>query len=428
MLTVNCENFAQHIFKCAEENVLEVCIAKYWSSYGEVPLKYRIKFHGVNTKNAHVMHSASGIHRINLTSLLTEEILPAITLKTAVMVLKPTETKITSLTARDIIPPERQICQNILTYSLHLTKAQEVALYCPLLYSVLYESEFESQLWMIFDVNKQMIASGDAYSRSNYVKLDKGDYTIRLQVRHEKKDCLEKVSEASFLVNFKLANSLTLDVYKSFNQAVIAGKKITTAQLLSGIHRPLYVAPLNNDRLTKASVPQCSWLEGTIVYAKDDAARKVDTHTFQYILTEGPPVKKNGNNSTNSANKEQKSKLDEYKENLRDFQIQQIAKLDTENADGVYQELLKSYPTHLPIHLALIQHLDTVSDLKTQLPWTWKQNVAKLNETDLDTLNEKLTKIDNLASVIIEGTDQDALLKFYGMKSDQRPDATKIKT
>lgn len=374
-----------------------------------------------------VMHSASGVHRINLTSLLTEEILPAITLKTAVMVLKPTEAKITSLTSRDIIPPARQICQNVLSYSLHLVKAQEVALYCPLLASVLYESELESQLWMIFDTNKQLIASGDAYSHGTYVKLDKGDYTIRLQVRHEKKECLEKVSEASFLVNFKLTSNLTVDVYKTFNQAVIAGKKITTAQLLSGTHRPLYVAPLNNDRLTKASIPpQCSWLEGTIVYAKDDVARKVDTHAFQYILVEGPPVKKNGNNATN--NKEQKSKFEEYKENLRDFQIQQFSKLDTENAEEVYQELLKAHPTHLPIHLAMIQHLDTSNDLKTQLPWTWKQNVGKLNETDVDTLHEKLTKIDTLASLVIDGTDQDSLLKFYGMKSDQRPDAAKIKT
>lgn len=51
MLTVNCENYTQHVFRCAEENVLELCIAKYWSSYGEVPLKYRLKFHGVNAKN-----------------------------------------------------------------------------------------------------------------------------------------------------------------------------------------------------------------------------------------------------------------------------------------------------------------------------------------------------------------------------------------
>lgn len=34
---------------------------------------------------------------------------------------------------------------------------------CSLLSNVLYESEFESQLWMMYDGNKQFVAAGDAY-------------------------------------------------------------------------------------------------------------------------------------------------------------------------------------------------------------------------------------------------------------------------
>lgn len=128
------------------------------------------------------MHSANGIHRINLTTRTAEELSPSITLKHAVAILKPVESKISPLTERDIVPPTRQIYQNILTYNLHLTKPFEIALHAPLFSSVLYESEYESQFWMLFDTNKMMIGCGDAYSNSNLIKLEKGDYTIKMQV------------------------------------------------------------------------------------------------------------------------------------------------------------------------------------------------------------------------------------------------------
>lgn len=76
---------------------------------------------------------------------------------------RPIDAKIVPLGPRDVIPPARQIYELQLTYTFHIVKATEVTLNATMLSDVLYESEYESQLWMIYDSNKQLVACGDAY-------------------------------------------------------------------------------------------------------------------------------------------------------------------------------------------------------------------------------------------------------------------------
>lgn len=194
------------------------------------------------------MQAANGIHRLDVNTCTAQEVIPTIILKTAVMVLKPNESKISSLSERDVIPLGRQIYQNIFVYNLSLSKPYEVALHVPLFNSVLYESEFESQFWMVFDTNKFMVACGDAYSNGKYVKLEKGDYVIRMQVRHEKRELLEKISEAVMLCSIKMANPLNLDFYSSYNLAVTAGKKLSPIKMAGRTMKPVYVSPLPNEK------------------------------------------------------------------------------------------------------------------------------------------------------------------------------------
>lgn len=195
-----------------------------------------------------MIHGAGGVHRIDVTTLGREDVVPSIQLKTAQMVLKPTESKITPLSTRDVLPNGRQIYQNLLTYNLNLPKNQEVAFSLPLLTNVLYESEYDSQLWMCFDSNKKMVSCGDAYSANNFTKLNKGDYVIRVQVRQEKKELLEKLNEATLSASFKLATPLSLDVYASYRAALLGEKKISSCVIGPGRTMPLYVAPLANEK------------------------------------------------------------------------------------------------------------------------------------------------------------------------------------
>lgn len=201
--------------------------------------------------------------------------------------------------------------------------------------------------------------------------------------------------------------------------------------------------------MTKAGYPaQCSWLQGTFSASKDEQAKKIHYHSFDYFLPEGPAVKKaNGLNKKNGNGKETKSKLDEYKEGLRDYQNGQIGKLgkldymrmvnnenisfkfyspvDLTDAEEVYSSIIKDFPTYLTAHISLIQKLE-IAETKNALPFTYAQSLKKAN--DLDTTKATLERVVDLANVVIKETNVDSLLAFYGLKTDNRPDAAKIKT
>lgn len=81
-----------------------------------------------------------------------------------VHIFRPNEGKIIALNKRDYIPPNRPIYQLILSYTFSLSKSTEAYATCGLFGELLYECEYESQLWMLFDSNKQYISAGDAYS------------------------------------------------------------------------------------------------------------------------------------------------------------------------------------------------------------------------------------------------------------------------
>jgi tripeptidyl-peptidase-2 len=80
------------------------------------------------------------------------------------------------------------------------------------------------------------------------VKLEKGDYTIRVQVRHEKREQLERIKDIPMLIHHKLASPLSLDVYSSHQNALVGGKKFAAKGLSKDVIMPVYVAALPEDK------------------------------------------------------------------------------------------------------------------------------------------------------------------------------------
>ncbi|KAG8330127.1 tripeptidyl-peptidase II Tpp2 [Homalodisca vitripennis] len=150
------------------------------------------------------------------------------------------------------------------------------------------------------------------------------------------------------------------------------------------------------------------YLQGTIVYSKDDVGKKVDSYPFKYILAE--PGKKSSSKNTN-----EKTKQEEYEEALRDLQVSWLSKLDnSEAAEQLYKELCTRYPDHLAVHTAMLAHLEPDTGRE------WPGSAKPLNPT-------QLARLQTVAQTVISGVDATELLVHLGTKSDQRPDAPKIK-
>ncbi|XP_041482803.1 tripeptidyl-peptidase 2-like isoform X1 [Lytechinus variegatus] len=421
-LQEQCE--VQHSFAVHGGQIMEFTIAKWWASLGRSRVKYSLAFHGLQPSQKTVqMHAANGVRRLYVKSTLrVQELCPSISIKNCVQPLRPNECELRPLGSRDVLPKGRQIYELILTYNFHQSKTSEITPNCPLLSDLLYESEYESQLWMLFDGNKRYMGSGDAYPHQYTLKLDKGDYTLRLQVRHDKKEMLDKLKDMVLLIDQKLSSSLSVDVYQTVNGALNGKAKFgSTMTVPRGSSVPLFIPPIPDDKLPKgASLGQI--LTGQVTFAKSELGKKVkgkrghaaglgsegkrnmglkpDTYPFVYVLTQSPH-KSHLPKADKSAKDKEKTKDEEFAEANRDMKISWLSKLE---GDDLYKELAEQYPTHLPLY------------------------VAQLNKKENQKERSKnLQDIVEAANQVISLIDQSELAIFVAVKNDTRPDAASIK-
>ncbi|XP_078694008.1 tripeptidyl-peptidase 2-like isoform X1 [Branchiostoma floridae x Branchiostoma belcheri] len=388
---------------------VEVCLARWWASLGEVNVNYSVTFHGlqpsITTLN---LHAADGITRVDVKSPLKhEDVQPSIKLEHGVCPLRPSEFKIRPLGDRDVLPPNRPSYELVLTYNYHQTKTCEVTPHCPSLCDLLYESDYDSQLWMLFDSNKQLMGSGDAYPHQYNFKLEKGDYTIKFQIRHETKDLLEKLKDLTFLVQYKLPNALSLDVYPSKSNALLGKAKFGTQRCGIGVTAPMFITSLPDDKVPKAASPG-HYLVGQISYAKAEPGKKTGKHKkktdmatypVHYVISAPPCKPKNGGKDKDK--KDDKDPQEEFNEALRDFKIQWMSKLDSK---AIYEELKELHPNHLPLHVGRLQALDNDK--------------------------ERLKQLDDIivaADAVIGQVVTAELASFLALKADTRSDAATIK-
>lgn len=80
--------------------------------------------------------------------------------------------------------------------------------------------------------------------------------------------------------------------------------------------------------------------------------------------------------------------------------------------------MCSSYPDHLPVHVSRLQALDASLNDRNG-------NNGGVSASSKAQLTSQLLSV---ADTVIAAVNIDKLLAYYGMKTDQRPDAAKIKT
>ncbi|CAK8697827.1 unnamed protein product [Clavelina lepadiformis] len=388
-------------------NTLELCVARWWSNLGDVTLSYDVQFHGIKTSSCvTTMHAVDGIHRMELKSLLSDEISPAITLKHVVQPLRPTEHAIKPLTSRDFLSGDRPVYELVNTYSFHLSKSTEVIISFPLLSDLLYENEYNSQLWLLFDNNKSFLGAGDAYPNQYSIQLEKGDYIVRLQVTQESRDSLQRLQDAALALKLKLSSSVNLDVFSNHRDALIGGSKLGSTYMKPDQVMPIYIAPLSEEKIPK-HISAGQYLTGTLNIAKSDRVKQLNTYRINYVLLDQPAKSKsykNGkkNNKQPSTLATVKKFAEKSKEEMRDLQILWMTRY--EQLD-LFEKLQKEYPEHIPIYVAKLVVLESS-----------KNRMGKLDE------------LIQIADEIISRINFQKLSANAGYKNDPRPEATAIKS
>ena len=120
--------------------------------------------------------------------------------------------------------------------------------------------------------------------------MEKGDFTIKLQIRHESVPLVEKLSEIPIQIQHKLEKSVSLNVYDSYRNAINDGKKFSAKTLEPHSQIPFYVVSASELPKGMPTTPG-TFLSGNISFAKDENRRRAEPYAFTYVIDNEPAKK-----------------------------------------------------------------------------------------------------------------------------------------
>jgi tripeptidyl-peptidase II len=265
------------------------------------------------------------------------------------------------------------------------------------------------------------LAINDIYPSE--VQLDKGDYIIRLNIRHDDPTLLETLRNLPIVLDRKIDPGIALPIRAMAGHAVKLGTTDLTGKertLVPGERKALFIGPLADEtKLPKDAAP------GRVLAGKLSVGLKSAGNgdaPGAAVLTYIVPPKKvesapspgaDGAGATDAEDKkEKKSSEDLLKEAVRDAEVKFLKGMKTESAEErvAYEKLLQELNGRWPGHLPILQ--EPVKRLTAR-----KQGLTK--ETDERDVQELLPRIVAAADAVLSAIDTTELAVYVARKTPE---------
>ncbi|KAK7270859.1 hypothetical protein RJT34_26343 [Clitoria ternatea] len=403
-------------FKVVSGQTLELVIAQFWSSgigsHETASVDFEVVFHGIKVNQEEVILDGSEAPvRIDAETLLaSEELSPVAILNKIRVPYRPIDSKISALsTDRDKLPSGKQILALTLTYKVKLEDGAQIKPHIPLLNDRIYDTKFESQFYMISDLNKRIYSSGDVYPSSS--TLPKGEYNLHLYLRHDNVQILEKMRHLVLFIerNLEEKDVIRLSFFSQPDGPLTGKGSFKSSSLVPGVKEGLYLGAPPKEKLPKNSQPG-SVLVGAISYGKlsltDQGENKnPEKHPASYRISfVVPPNKIDEDKGKDSSLSSKKNVSERLKEEVRDAKIKVLTSLKQETNEECLEwkelstQLKSEYPKYTPLLAKILEGLVSKSNVKDKIHH---------DEEVIDAANE-----------VIETIDRDELAKFLALKND----------
>ncbi len=236
------------------------------------------------------------------------------------------------------------------------TKTTEISPSFPFLNEVLYESDYSSQMWQVYDAQKRFVYAGDYKTEKSAFKAEKGDYQLFLLVKNHSQAQLERLKDMMLLLAMKQANNIPIDFYPSLPHLSVNMKFSAMTPFKSSV-RSVYVVGPPEEKVPKLATPG-SFLVGTISFHQHEKWKKAITYPLKIGFADAPPKRATrkakgggggcGSGSSTSSggagDSEKPSVLADLKESIRSLRIGALQKLEKEEEKAAFfEELCKDF-------------------------------------------------------------------------------------